>query len=141
MTTMLEDERCVRSPADEATEGGAVDACVLVVDPDQAIRARIRDVLQHVGFQVLEADTERAARRLLNAVAVDLALIEMGLPGSAADAFAAEMAQHAVVPVLMSGTAGGIVRAQRSGFTFLRKPFTIKSLMRAVVLGLPLRPS
>jgi hypothetical protein len=71
--------------------------------------------------------------------AVDIAFIDIDLPGEAGDRPAAEVAEAGAAPVLMSASAPGLARARRTGFVVLRKPFTLKEALRATVLALPPR--
>jgi DNA-binding response OmpR family regulator len=53
---------------------------ILVVDDDRASRAFLADNLTADGYEVLEAGTVVAARRLLSTSLLDLAIIDLGLP-------------------------------------------------------------
>lgn len=53
---------------------------ILLVDDDREVRAFLADNLTADGYEVLEADTLVAAKRLLGTRFLDLAIIEPGLP-------------------------------------------------------------
>jgi DNA-binding response OmpR family regulator len=53
---------------------------ILVVDDDRSSRAFLADNLTADGYEVLEAGTAAAARRLLGSSSLDLAIVDLGLP-------------------------------------------------------------
>jgi DNA-binding response OmpR family regulator len=53
---------------------------ILVVDDDRSSRAFLADNLTADGYEVLEAGTMAAAQRLLASSALDLAIVDLGLP-------------------------------------------------------------
>ena len=55
-------------------------ARILIIDDDPVGREFLSDNLCADGFEVLSADTAAAARRLLRATVLDLAIIDLGLP-------------------------------------------------------------
>jgi DNA-binding response OmpR family regulator len=110
----------------------------LVVAADRDTCAALQEILRDIAIEAFAAETVERARPLATR-GVDIALIDMDLPGEAGDRFAAEVAEAGVVPVLMSAGAPGLGRAKRTGFLVLRKPFTLKEALRAIVLALPTR--
>ena len=54
---------------------------ILVVDDEPGVRYLLRNILTGVGYQVLEAKDGREAVRLVEASAVDLAIIDLVMPG------------------------------------------------------------
>ena len=54
---------------------------ILVVDDDQDVRETLRDYFEHSGFDVFVAGDGAGMRKVLAARAVDLVLMDLGLPG------------------------------------------------------------
>jgi two-component system KDP operon response regulator KdpE len=136
MSAHFGQQRAYRSPPDDG-RGAKPRTSVLILDPDAEVRATLRIVLEAIRLHVLEAATAEEAQALLATNRIDVALLEVNLPQCPGDVLAAEMAKAGVVPLLMSGSAYGIARAQRTGLTFLRKPVTQKDVLKAVILSLP----
>ena len=111
--------------------------CALIVDPDRDTRDALRQLLGNINIAVLEAETADEARTCLAAHPVHIALIEVNLPGHAGDRLATELASAGIAPVLMCADPYGVARARRTMFEMLRKPFTVKQALRAIVLALP----
>ena len=108
----------------------------LIVDPDQPSRDALRQILNDIDVGVLEADTIDQARALMKRGA-HLAIIEVNLPAKPGDVLATEMDKAGITPVLTSASTYGLARAKRTDFLVLRKPFTPKEELRAIVLALP----
>ena len=107
---------------------------VLVVEDEPAVRMLVVEVLQDLGYRVLEAADGRAALKLLDAgAAVDLLVTDVGLPGmNGRDVAEAARARVPGLKVLfVTGYAEGA--AVRGGFLdagmdMITKPFAIDTL-------------
>jgi DNA-binding response OmpR family regulator len=109
----------------------------VIVDADRDTCAGLRQILRDIAIEALVTEAVEEARALAMRGVVDIALIDIDLPCKAGDRLAAEIAEAGVAPVLMSASAPGLARARRTGFVVLRKPFTVKEALRAIVLALP----
>jgi DNA-binding NtrC family response regulator len=107
---------------------------VLVVDSEWAICEFASAVLADVGVDVSCALTAAEARRIIaDGALVGLVFIAVVLPDEPGETLAAFMAESGIPVVLMSGHPEGIARGRASGYAFLEKPFTVKTLLRLVM--------
>jgi DNA-binding response OmpR family regulator len=107
---------------------------ILLVEDDDHVRGSVRRILEHYGYQVLEAYDAQSALGLVqqNAVTYDLVLTDIMMPGlSGRDLVERLQALKPKVKVLfMSGYADGelipddVFDVLDSGQNFLEKPFT-----------------
>lgn len=123
--------------ADEPVSGKA--EVILVVEDDADLRTMIINMLQSLGYGVLESGTAKSALDILRETSgVDLLLTDMVLPGGMGGRALADWARekHSYLPVLfMSGyTEDAIIHHGRldERVQLLEKPFRKADLARAV---------
>ncbi len=110
---------------------------VLVVDDDPAIRDALRQVLEHAGHDVVEADTGERALELLEARPMDVVLLDLAMPGMhGLDALERlrELAPDLGV-IIVSGEAtiaNAIKAGQRGAYDFIEKPPDRERLLEVV---------
>lgn len=121
-------------PLRDQPAGGAVEpAHLLVVDDDARLRALLQRYLAEQGFRVSTAPDAAAAREMLAAVAFDLVVLDVMMPGeSGLELAEALRRQGNDVPVLML-TARGAPDDRVAGFEhgaddYLAKPFDPREL-------------
>lgn len=115
---------------------------ILLVEDDDHVRASVRRILEHYGYQVLEAYDAQAALGLVQQKAVnyDLVLTDIMMPGlSGGDLVERLQAIKPQVKVLfMSGYADGelipddVFDVLDSGKHFLEKPFKPEVLVAKI---------
>lgn len=112
-----------------------MDARILVVEDDHAIRELVTGLLRDVGYHVVAARDGAAGLELLRQTTFDLAVLDMGLPILSGRELAQRMASEQIqVPVLVM-TAGRDARraAHEIGAVgYITKPFDIDELERVV---------
>jgi PAS domain S-box-containing protein len=120
---------------------------ILIVEDDTAIRANVRDCLQHLGYTVLEAASGEAALEICESSKgnIDLMLTDLVMPGMSGRETGARLALRFPEVRLMytSGyTEDGAARRElrQDGAIFLEKPYTVADLARAVRRALFARP-
>jgi CheY-like chemotaxis protein len=125
---------------------GNVQRAILVIEDDVALLGLLGKVLRHHGFATFEAGSSEQALRLfeVHRAVIDLAIIDMVLPGMSGLDFAAELErrQSGLKILYISGYVDSIAVesiARRSLELLLLKPFTESRLIERVVylLGLP----
>ncbi len=119
---------------------------VLVVEDEAMIRTNVRECLQQLGYQVLEAESAEIALQLCqdNRGKIDLVLTDLVMPGMGGHELAGELAQrHPQVQMLfMSGyTEDSAARRDilLRGSAFLQKPFSVGDLSNAVQQAMAVR--
>jgi two-component system, cell cycle sensor histidine kinase and response regulator CckA len=117
---------------------------VLVVEDEDALRAAIRRLLQHEGYNVLEAPNGAAALQLLDgpaAESVGLVLTDLRMPVMDGRQLAAALARRrpSLPIVFMSGFTAQLMdlRLVSPHLAFLAKPFRNDDLLAAVRSKLP----
>jgi PAS domain S-box-containing protein len=110
---------------------------ILVVDDEPVIRELLEDFLGMQGYEVRTCGTAAAALDLFAAEAVDLVLLDIGLPDM--NGFKTMSAMHQQSPetlvVMFTGdaTVESAVEAIKSGaYDYLRKPIQIEELNKTV---------
>ncbi len=109
------------------------DLKILVVDDEPVILAAIRKVLRTEGFQIDEADSVNAARKMLAENSYSSVLTDLMMPGEYGDVLLREaLAENPGMPaILVSGyaTVENALGSIRNGaFDFLPKPFSFEEL-------------
>lgn len=122
---------------------------ILVLEDDRATRTFLSDNLAADGFEIIEADSIKEARRLLERRFADLAIIDLGLPDGDGLALISQIRESDRVAsridpelpvVILSGHTGtnDVLRGFRRGCDdFVKKPFSYNELLAriAAVLG------
>lgn len=111
------------------------EARILVVEDNDRNRKLVRDVLQHAGFEVVEATTGEQGVELARETPPDLVLMDLQLPGiDGTEAFRQirESPSTAAVPIVAL-TAFAMradrERVSRAGFDgYLTKPVSVRAL-------------
>jgi CheY-like chemotaxis protein len=126
------------------TSTGAAVRHVLVVDDDGALRHAIAALLDQAGYRTGQARDGREALSMLQQEAVDLLLLDIGLPGmSGLDVLAQIRSQAAPPPVIMmtaDDTPETLLQSFRAqAQRFIRKPFPPRRIVEIVsdVLAAP----
>jgi signal transduction histidine kinase/CheY-like chemotaxis protein len=119
---------------------------ILLVEDSDGVRAYAKDVLEHLGYWVLEAsDAEDALRAVAKKPRIDLLFTDVVLPGASGRELAEDIRQlYPHVPVLFTTgyTRNAIVHQGRldPGIHLLNKPYTQQDLARKVRELLDARP-
>jgi two-component system cell cycle sensor histidine kinase/response regulator CckA len=122
---------------------------ILIVEDDDSVRRLLVRILESHGFVVIHTGKAAEALSLVRGASspIDLAIIDMVMPGTSGLDFAAEMERHfpSIQLLYMSGYVDSIavdVIQRRSPQTLLLKPFTEEELLTQVhrLLGVPHYP-
>ena len=111
---------------------------ILIIDDESDIRAQIRDILSDYGYRVLQADSAPAARKLVRQQPVDLALLDIWMPGEDGMSLLRSWRHDDTpeFPILMMSGHGNIetaLEATRLGaWHYLEKPFAMDKLLLSV---------
>jgi signal transduction histidine kinase/DNA-binding response OmpR family regulator len=117
---------------------------LLLVEDDAFIRMDMAEILQDLGYDVIEADSGEQGIELLRGSDMDIDIIvaDVGLPGMSGPAFVA-LAREAFpsVGIIFATGNSNLPDANRfSGSVLLPKPFTTAALDRAVKAAARQRP-
>ena len=121
-----------------AVQGAQTDETVLVVEDEAAVRMLVVEVLQELGYQVLEAvDGSTAQPYLMGDQRIDLLVSDIGLPGINGRQLAEIARQHRpeLRVLFITGYAPNAeVRGEflGPGMDMLAKPFSIDMLAAKV---------
>jgi two-component system, OmpR family, response regulator len=106
--------------------------CVLVADDSRPFAEMLRASLEDAGFEVVTAYSGLAAVAALENNDVDVAVLDVLMPGISGDAVAQRLRQvDPDLPVLLMTGADGAF-ASAAGVPVLRKPFPHEELVAAV---------
>ncbi|OWK35600.1 sigma-54-dependent transcriptional regulator [Fimbriiglobus ruber] len=112
-------------------------ATILVADDDHTIRYNLALLLRTEGYEVREAADGLKAAEILRDPAVDLALLDLRMPGQDGMAVlrghADRLEETPVVVVTAFGGSGPAIEAMRLGaFDYITKPFDLDEVLFAV---------
>jgi len=107
---------------------------VLVVDDEPAIRMLCRVNLELEGFRVLEAEGPDAAREILDAEPVDVALVDIHLGEANGNELVRELRARDRAPriALLTGSSGLDDEERAVTDAVIEKPFTLDELVSTV---------
>jgi two-component system, OmpR family, response regulator len=113
-------------------EGGCM-PCVLVVEDDEHISNMLRDLLQQNGYQPILAYSGTEALLRLEKARVDLALLDLMLPGKRGEEVLAEIRRKSDLPVIaltaVSDRASKISMLKSGADDYVTKPFDNDELL------------
>ena len=107
---------------------------ILIADDEPSIRLVLRDALEGAGHEVVEAADGNVARELLSAQPIDLALLDLRMPGPSGLELLDELRNRGaeappVVIMTAQNTFENAVEAMKRGaFDYLTKPFELPQL-------------
>ena len=106
---------------------------LLVVDDDDRIRSLLKEYLARSGFRVTGAADAAAARRLLQTLEFDLAVLDVMMPGEDGLSLARWVRGRSPTPVLLltakSEAADRIAGLETGADDYLQKPFEPQELL------------
>ena len=108
---------------------------VLVVDDLPVVRLSLRHILQHEGFQVLEAGSAEVARELVEQHPVHLVLSDIEMPGGDSGVDLVKSLEHRipdlafVMVTAMDDTSLAIDCIQHGAFGYVVKPFQPRDIV------------
>ena len=117
--------------ADAGAREPANSALILVVEDEEPIRFMVTDGLHSFDYSTLEAETAAEALELLEHNPIDLAFIDVGIPGDmdgAELAFAIQERWPVVEIVVGSGNFDPKSARLPKGASFIGKPYRLHSL-------------
>ena len=111
-------------------------AHILVVDDEPEIAEVLRRYLTAQGYKVSTADGGAAMRRVMAEAAVDLVLLDLGLPGEDGLALMRSLREHSSVAVIVVTGRGEqvdrIVGLEVGADDYVTKPFDVRELAARV---------
>lgn len=114
--------------------------CILTVDDDRVLLARLNAGMRRAGYEVLQATTAEQALALVAQRVPDLALLDVSMPGMSGLELAQRLRRETSVPFmfLSSHVQDDIVRqaSENGAIGYLVKPVTTKQLVPAVEAAL-----
>jgi diguanylate cyclase (GGDEF)-like protein/PAS domain S-box-containing protein len=107
---------------------------ILIIDDDSNLRKTLADILQFKGYETLTAGDGAEGLSILRKNAVDLALIDLGLPDiSGLDLLSRIRTDHpATAVIILTGNASlesAIEATSRGAYSYLIKPYEIDQMM------------
>ena len=120
-------------------------AHILVVDDDRRLRELLRKYLSDNGFTVSVAKDAAEARAHLAVIEVDLAVIDVMMPGESGLSLTAGLVEAGTAPPILLLTAMGEVDDRIKGFEsgaddYLTKPFEPRELLLRIAAVLRRKP-
>ena len=107
--------------------------CVLVADDSRHFAEMLRATLEEAGYEVVTAYSGLAAVAVVERHHIDLAVLDVLMPGISGDAIAERLLQvRPTLPVLLMTGASGDAFVHGGGLPVLRKPFPQEELVDAV---------
>ncbi|MBI1921773.1 MAG: diguanylate cyclase [Geobacter sp.] len=112
-------------------------ARILIIDDDPSMRKTLSDILMIKGYDIVAAASGEEGLALLNGNAVNVALVDLGLPDiSGLELLEKIKAGHpAVEAIVLTGDAtldSAVTATQKGAFSYLLKPYDIDQLLLQV---------
>ncbi len=105
---------------------------ILVVDDDITILQTLTMILKKRGYEVLGADNYAEAEKQFASNAVDLVILDHGLPGGTGSALAKKFKEIKRVSILMLTGSTELLRKPDSVDVLLPKPSHVPSLLAEI---------
>lgn len=108
---------------------------ILIIDDEPAIRSALRDILEYENYEVCEAGNGIEALEILKSVAVNLAFLDIKMPGMDGLETLEKIRTEYDFPIIMISGHGTIDTAVKSikigAYDFISKPFDLNRLLIA----------
>jgi PAS domain S-box-containing protein len=124
-----------QSAEDAASENGATQGTVLVVEDSRDVGDVTSALLQQLGYRVVRAENAaEALRHLQQGIEFDLVFSDIVMPGAIDGLGLAQICreQFPNIPVLLASGFSEAAQAADGRFDILRKPFELSALERAI---------
>jgi two-component system, OmpR family, KDP operon response regulator KdpE len=109
---------------------------ILIVDDEPAIRRFLNSALAADGYDVLQADTARAALDSVNRDKPDLVILDLGLPDRDGQELLREIRGNSGVPIIIltvrDDEAGKVQALDNGADDYVTKPFGVEELLARV---------
>lgn len=116
---------------------------ILVVDDDPDLRGSLAEVLRNAGYAVATAHDGSSALVVLQAIAADLILVDLTMPGMGGleflERWSAEPRSGGPVVLMTGGDGVGVPAPDH--VTMLAKPFSVEHLLDVVQRSVAHQPS
>ncbi len=114
------------------SRSGVQKQTILVVDDDPGVLEATRGMLDDLGYRVKVAQSVEAALAALDGAPIDLAMVDLAMPGSSGIDLVAQLhARKHNLPVLFCSGYPELIATNReriNGASFLHKPYTSREL-------------
>jgi DNA-binding NtrC family response regulator len=119
------------------TKQRATSATILVADDDATIRSNLAVFLRSEGFRVQEASDGRQAFEMLSQQSIDLALLDLKMPGRTGlellQTFEYQLEELPVIVITAFGGSQAAIEAMKLGaFDYITKPFDLDEVLFSV---------
>jgi DNA-binding response OmpR family regulator len=118
------------------SRGGAMAATVLVVEDERKLRDFIRSYLERAGFTVLSTGSGAEALTMAADAALDLVILDLGLPDVSGETVARELRARGHTPILMltakAAEEDRIRGLELGADDYVTKPFSPRELVLRV---------
>jgi len=112
------------------------DTHIVVVDDEPEIRETLQEYLQMQGFRVTQAAGGEDLRRIVEEDKIDLAILDITMPGEDGLSLARFMREHTTAAVMMLTASGEtidrIVGLEMGADDYMAKPFDLRELLARV---------
>lgn len=114
-------------------EGIAARSTILIVDDDADLRSTLEEYFTHQGFSVLEAGDAQTGRNISDTQSIDIALIDLHLPGENGLSLCQYLQEEKYLPVIMlTGDIDPVERViglEVGADDFISKPFELREVL------------
>lgn len=111
-------------------------ATILTVDDEDEIREMLYDFLSKRGYRVVVASSAEEARKLLETERVDLALLDITLPGESGLSLARYLREHHDLPIIMltalDSVIDRIIGLEIGADDYIPKPFDPREVLARI---------
>lgn len=107
---------------------------ILLVEDEELLRPQVAEMLESLGHEVEAVGSSEEAMLVLNRLAIDVLIADVGLPGMSGDVFAAEAraVQPSIRVVFATGLTTLAAPLEPGAPVLLRKPFGLQELEAAL---------
>jgi DNA-binding response OmpR family regulator len=109
---------------------------ILVVDDEPDIRESFQEYLEINGYRVTCADGSESARRIVDEHRIDLALLDISMPGEDGLSLARYLREHTDLAIIMVASAGDVmdrvIGIEVGADDYLAKPVDLRELVARV---------